>query len=263
MRSDFTMNELPILPRFRFFGLTVVSLCLGGLLGFMGQGAIGDVYGQSEGLTPLKFSEEPLAGLGVDSEKPKNQNERFPASSYDVEMKLLTPVSLDFDTAGSFGDALEWIQNTYDILFYVDHRSLIDNAIEYEALQSSPLVCKDLPLHAVLNLLVKEHDLDYSIYHNMVVICDSDSVYDRYAITRVYTVSDLEELGVNGDSLVRMIQEKIVPHSWYNGLDTDGEGTLILYGTGEQNNLMATTSFEAHCKIEALLHSIRRAGGHE
>jgi hypothetical protein len=216
----------------RFGALILAFIAVGGLLP-LAKG--GDTSGSEKSATTTESP--PPAG----SETP-------------VERALAQKIDLDF-VETPLKDVAASIAKKAGINLLLDNKAITDAGGSGD----TPITfqIRGVALRPALRLMLQEHELNFIIDSDNVVLITSDTKAKEHVVTRVYDAHDLtapvrsfSQSGPKLDSLIDVISTNIAPPTWS---EAGGTGAITPFGT----QLVVSQTAEIHEQISALLEGLR------
>jgi len=163
--------------------------------------------------------------------------------------KLQKPISVSF-TDTPLTEVTTYFADAIDTQILLDLRALEDAAIPKDLPITIEL--SNLPAEAVLDVLLRQHDLDYRLHSGALIVTTAE-VAAFLTKVRTYPVADLvghdyELL----DELVETVNLAIAPDAWS---DNGGPGQITTF----DRTLVITQTDKIHREIQQLLRQLRAA----
>ena len=171
-----------------------------------------------------------------------------------IERALDEPASIDV-VEQPLKDVAASLQKRHDVLIQLDEKAIIDAGESADLPLTANL--SNIRLRSALDLLLRPHELNWIIEHDVLVITSDTKARERIE-TRVYPVRDLVEVhdehGISDDydSLLDVITSTISPTAWS---DSGGTGSISPFPNSKA--LVISQTREIHEEIGNLLTVFR------
>lgn len=171
-----------------------------------------------------------------------------------VEKALAAPFTAEF-LEFPLNETIAQIADSTKLPIVVDQRALEEIGLSSD--QPVSLRLKDVPLRTVMNTMLRQLDLTYTTFDNVITVTTIEAA-EQQCQNRIYW---LEGIGmVRGDmqSLMDAIQTTIVPDTW-EALGGPSTMCPITLGDGNRPAILISTIYPIHHDIEQLIKSLRDA----
>ncbi len=181
-----------------------------------------------------------------------------PSSSCAIEKALSKKTSLFFPEV-PLVQVAEYIENQFDIEVVLDHEAMEDYGTAAEDV-SITIDVADVSLAAALTVMLKPHELAWTVDHEILVITYAREV-ENVLSTKVYDVADLvichDEDGTlweDYDAIMELIEASIAPETWDM---VGGCGSMRGSTFGSGKLLVISQTYQVHQQVEALLRTLK------
>ncbi len=167
------------------------------------------------------------AGKAADGKEPASSA----ADQTAVERALSQPADLDF-VETPLKDVAAAISKKTGVNVMLDNKAITDAG----GAEDTPITfqIKGISLKSALRHLLTEHELNFIVDSENVLLITSDTKTKEHVVTRVYDVHDMTapvrkftESQINLDSLVELITSNIAPATWSSA---GGTGSIVPFG---------------------------------
>lgn len=169
-----------------------------------------------------------------------------------IEKVLDAPFAADFVEV-PLEQVRQSISQAVGLPLTIDRRALEEIGLSSD--QPVTLVLKDVPLRAVLNLMLKELDLTYMTRDSVVTITTIEAS-EQQLQNRIYWLEGLGTPKGDFDSLMSAVQTTIVPDTW-EALGGPSTMSPVTSGDGNRPALLISTVYPIHDQIEKLFAALR------
>ncbi len=191
-------------------------------------------------------------------EKPSTTKESSPppAGESSVEKALAEKIDLDF-VETPLKDVAASIAKKTGVNVLLDNKAITDAG----ASADTPItfMIKRIPLRSALRHLLQEHELNFIIESDNVLLVTSDTAAKEHTVTRIYDAHDFArparkftENEPNLDALIDLITANIAQSSWSSA---GGNGQINQFG----NQLVITQLPDILDEIDSLFTGLREA----
>jgi hypothetical protein len=193
-----------------------------------------------------------------DAPAEKTADGKEPASSAAdqtaVERALLQPAELDF-VETPLKDVAASISKKTGVNVMLDNKAITDAG----GAEDTPITfqMKGISLKSALRHMLTEHELNFIVDPDNVLLITSDTKTKEHVVTRVYDAHDLTapvrkftESQINLDSLVDLITSNVAPTTWSIA---GGTGSIVPFGA----QVVVTQTPEIHEQIADLFAGLR------
>jgi hypothetical protein len=177
-----------------------------------------------------------------------------------LERALQSPTKMEFEGL-QFREAIEFLKDLHKIEIQLDHKALSDAGFDPDKQVDKRLL--GVTLESALNLLLREHDLAWTIANEVLLITTKEQE-QNLQMTRLYDVADLvtcrdskDKVWDDYDTLIELVTAGIDPRDW----DSVGGPNQVKAGTlGSGKILLVRASYGVQRKVADLLKEIRAVG---
>ena len=197
-----------------------------------------------------RANEDAPAGKTEDGKEPTSSA----ADQTAVERALSQPADLDF-VETPLKDVAASIAKKTGINVMLDNKAITDAG----GSEDTPITfqLKGISLKSALRHMLTEHELNFIVDSEDVLLITSDTKAKEHVVTRVYDAHDLTapvrkftESQINLDSLVELITSNVDPTTWSSA---GGTGSIVPFGA----QLVVTQTPEIHEQIADVFAGLR------
>lgn len=185
-----------------------------------------------------------------------NKNDKLPAAesiadmSAHIEKQLASKGEAAYlDTA--LGDVVSDLKLRYQVDIHLDTEAMSSEGKDETSVVN--LMIKDVTLQSVLNRLLRQHGLVWTVADEGIVITTKAGDASRTTVN-VYSVADLADGdgNIDFDEISEMLVQSVDPESWRNNGGTAGSISKV----SGKKSLVVTQTYSNHRKIAAILKEL-------